>query len=403
MEEKIVIAVIDKEEQFFYDIKTVIEQYSHIECEVRYSSILQMQEIKNIDCLIINSSILDDSKQNVSDLMEAGVKKVIYVTDSLNNPMSNSVIVSGGAIFFRYSPITSILHSIFGTFTPHVKKQVEQIQVEMQDSNGKCVALHSPCGGTGKSTVAINLAVNLAQKGLKVLVADFAQYGTIGVKLKIKNRGMGITRILSALEQLRENETDIVLEEVIKENIFEYREENLKIDVLIAANPIKMEKIQAKDVETIFNSIRKLKYDVVIADTSCELSQKNLSILQMVDKIMVISKPDVCNGWNLIQFKEIANNIGISEKCALTVNMYTKYAGFSCRELEAELQWPLISVIPEYKELQTLNNQGVTLGMKKNHPINGFINRISENIFPYLHQEEVKKFSKVRKIMGKKA
>lgn len=382
MDEKISILVIDKEESFHSDIANTISQFSNIDSEVRYLSEIIVPELGNADYIIIDSRLVTNVKQFMQQASAAGAKRIIFVNESLNNPMSNAVIASGGSVFYRYSPMASLLHCIFGTFKPFSKSFLKDIISNYDGSSTRIVAVHSPSGGTGKTTICTNLAINLALKNKRVLVIDFSQYGCIGVKFRIKNRGTGLSGILSALEQNRENAQETDLGQIVRDNVFEYKNEMVKLDVIIAANPLKMEKATADDIEKIFMAIREMHYDVVIADTSCELSQQNLTILQMVDEILLVTIPDICCGWSLLHFKEIASNLGVSAKCKLVVNMYTKYSGFSCRELESELQYPLISVVPVYKELLLLNNQGICIGLKKKHQINAFVGRISDCLVP---------------------
>ena len=49
----------------------------------------------------------------------------------------------------------------------------------MQNKKTQVIAVYSPKGGTGKTTMTVHLAHELARKGDKVLVVDMAQFGNV--------------------------------------------------------------------------------------------------------------------------------------------------------------------------------------------------------------------------------
>ncbi|WP_084024373.1 tyrosine-protein kinase family protein [Vulcanibacillus modesticaldus] len=67
--------------------------------------------------------------------------------------------------------------------------------------NQKTILVTSPQGGSGKSTIAVNMAIHYAKKNLKVLLIDLAIYGSIPSMLKIPIRGKGMSSLITALEQ----------------------------------------------------------------------------------------------------------------------------------------------------------------------------------------------------------
>ncbi len=387
------IVVIDPQEEISMKLQKALLQFHMQEYEIHSFIEWDEENVKEATCIIIDSKQIKEIKDFMLMAKKYSVNKVIILTDRLNHSISPSALMLGATIFYRNAPITSLLYKIYDSYKPvrEVPKTISYEEVK-KEMGVKLVAVHSPKGGTGKTTISINLAIQYAKKGLKVLLIDLALYGNIGVNLKINQRGTGLSSILTNLEHTTEEYKNYFDTAKLKEHIYPYINENqsLAFDVIIAANPLKMEKLTIQQVEMILIAVGKMDYDIIIIDTSSELSERNLAVFEMVNEIIMVAAPEINSGWNLIQLKEILDNIGVSKKCKLVVNLYSKYVGFSCKELEMELQTPLIGIIPYQTEIQYLHNQGIPVGFKEKQSINMYIKRLGQNIIPIFSPKETK-------------
>ncbi len=392
MNDEIRILVVEEGESISLRLNKAMGDFGMDSYQIITCSSFDKESFETVDCLIIDSSLVGDVKELIRKTNDKSIQKVIVVIDQLNHPISNATIMLGGQVFYKDSPITSLVYKIYDSFKPNKGVPDTYNYKDLESGKGsKLIAVHSPKGGTGTTTIAINLASQYARKDLKVLLIDMALYGNVGVNLKVSQRGKGLSNILSHFEQ----EVDIGAEAKqmgkMSENIFSHKSgDRANFDVITSAASLRMENITVEDVEILLSSIRRLEYDVVIIDTSSELSIRNLATFEMADDIIMVASPDIGSGWNLIQLKEILDNVGISKKCKLVVNLYSKYVGFSCRELEMELAYPLIGIIPYDEEIKFLQNQGTPIALREGNKTNTILmKRLAHSLVPIFSQDEI--------------
>lgn len=390
MEKNIHIAVIDQEEEMTFCIQESLDKLNLQHFNIQWFKEISNHTFQEFDCIFIDSRLVVDIKQTMQYFKKTEQQKIIFVTDQLNHPFSPAAIFLGANIFYRHSPATAILSKVYKSYGPNtnIPQSIPKEKLNEQ-LKGKMIAFHSPKGGVGTSTTAVNVAIELAKKNLKVLLVDFSQYGNIGVLFKIVHRGTGLSNLLTAIEQNKVQKEAISLEEIFNQSKHTFTHEETQLDVLISSTPLRMEKIGAREVEELILTVKRFEYDVIVFDTSSELSIRNISLFEWVDEIILHGAPDVSAGWKLIQLKEILDNMNLSQKCKLIINRYTKYLSFSSRELEMELEIPLICVIPEIKEITYLSNQGMPLALNKKHKMNSFYRRIAHHCYPIYSENEI--------------
>lgn len=233
--------------------------------------------------------------------------------------------------------------------------------------NNKIIMMYSPQGGTGKSTVAVNTALLLANKGMKILLVDMAIYGSIMPMLKVHQKGeTGLSAVLTFLDIYSETDDSNKFNSILEKSII--RKEEEKIDVLIAANPIKMESINGNYAKIIFDALKTLNYDYIIVDSSSELSEKNVVFIENADCTIIPVIQDITCGWKLLTFKEVMDRCLIDQnKFRIIVNKCNKYSGFNNSEFEKEIGYNIIAEIPMLvKKFQNYINKGINICFIKN-------------------------------------
>jgi MinD-like ATPase involved in chromosome partitioning or flagellar assembly len=248
----------------------------------------------------------------------------------------------------------------------------------------KLILSYSPQGGTGKSTVAINTALIFASKGHKTLLVDMSLYGSVISTLKIRQKsGQGIAGIIN-LTEIQNNDftSDTSIIETARASITKDVGVN-GLDVLVSANPIKMEGLNEHSTNEIVQFIKNFGYEYVMIDTSPELSIKNLILIDKVDYILLTALQDISCGWKMLLFKEIAQRFKIpKEKFSIIVNRVSKFSGFNDREFEEEIGYKVLHEFPEYqKEMQSFVNKGQLITSKYHKAVYQSFENMAKDIF----------------------
>jgi cellulose biosynthesis protein BcsQ len=233
----------------------------------------------------------------------------------------------------------------------------------------KTILSYSPQGGTGKSTFAVNTALIYASMGFKTLLLDMSLYGSVISALKISQKsGLGLSGILNLIE-LKRNENMSIKTYVEMSGVSIVKNvANTGLDVIISANPIKMEGMNENSTNMIMQIVKGLHYDIVVVDTSPELSIKNLVLIDKSDYVMLSALQDVSCGWKMLMFKEIAERFKLDKKkFGIVINRCNKFSGFNNKEFEYEIGYKVLFEFSEYsKDFQNYVNRGDLIISKYN-------------------------------------
>lgn len=184
----------------------------------------------------------------------------------------------------------------------------------------KMIMVTSVKGGTGKSTMVLNLAGILSSMQLKTIVVDLDLYsGVIAPSLNLTEG----SDIYTLCEDMINNRFDQFSNYVRKYNDY--------IDVLAAPlDPRSVSKVKAKYINIILTRLR-LQYDVVLIDTNHIIDQINLVTLDASDVILYVVTNDLMDLRNMKTMASIYKDMSkhnykiILNEARLNNTCYTTY------------------------------------------------------------------------------
>jgi pilus assembly protein CpaE len=215
---------------------------------------------------------------------------------------------------------------------PVVERQVTTPVEASEDgrTQGEVVAVFSVKGGAGKSTIAVNLAVGLAQiyRRKTLLVDADVWFGDVGVLLDVKG-GRSLADICDG--------EDVDLFGLPKAVI----PHSSGISVLQRPpNPVTVEKLNPRVVARTITTYKSL-YEYVLVDTGPSLDDLNLQILDVADRILLVATPELTAIHNCSRFLVLAETLGYSDKIALVLNRAN--SGIDGDSIINTLQVPILS------------------------------------------------------------
>lgn len=226
---------------------------------------------------------------------------------------------------------------------------------------GKIVAVFSPKGGSGCTTVALNLAVTLARRGQKTILVDGSlQFGDVAVMLDLK----GATS-LADLSERGEIDAELV------SSVVQVHKSNLNV-LLAPPRPEMADVITEENIKSLLETLR-LSYDFVVLDTSSYLTEKTLTMLDIADRIILVTQQNLPNLKNARLFLDLTESLEYeAAKVWLVVNRVSEDQGISVKNIGDILKRPIIMEIPTADlPAGTSANRGIPLVMGPNqkHPV----------------------------------
>jgi Flp pilus assembly CpaE family ATPase len=212
------------------------------------------------------------------------------------------------------------------TMTPTValRQTVESQTVTL----GKVLAVFSPKGGVGRTTIAVNLALAAAQLSDRkiVLVDGDLTFGDVGVMLNLPP-----TRTISDLIPYANQ-----LDEELLDTILATHPSGLRV-LLAPPKPELADLVTPEHMSLIVARLREL-FDYVIVDTMVTLNDLTLAILDAADKVLVVTTPEIPAIKNVRAFLDTASALGYpADKIEVILNRADASPGLDISQVEATL------------------------------------------------------------------
>ena len=191
---------------------------------------------------------------------------------------------------------------------------------------GSVVAVFSPKGGVGRTTVAVNLAVAAATElGKKVVIMDGSfQFGDVGVLLNLNPKSKSIADLIPELEAGELDSIDTFL-----------INHTAGIRVLLAPpSPETAEMITASGVKKVLERLR-ADHDLVVVDCTSYFNDTTLAILDAADVILTMLSLEITSIKNMRLFLEVAEQLGYEKgKVRLVLNRADSALGIRVADVE---------------------------------------------------------------------
>jgi len=216
---------------------------------------------------------------------------------------------------------------------------------------GKVVTVYSPKGGSGKTTIAVNLAIALQKDDTTVALVDGnLQYGDIAVFLNEQ----GKNTIMDLAPRVDELDPDIIHEVLVTHT-------STGINVLLSPpKPEHYDNVSGEQFSKLIQYLQKI-YSWVIIDTTSYLTDIVQTALDLSDAIVLVTTQDIPSIKSCNLFLNLMDKSGIARSRILFVmNRYNKQLNIAPKNVGESLRQPILQVIAEDDRIVSLSiNKGV--------------------------------------------
>jgi pilus assembly protein CpaE len=191
---------------------------------------------------------------------------------------------------------------------------------------GQVIAVFSPKGGVGRTTIAVNLAVAAATElGKKVTLVDASfQFGDVAVLLNLNPKDKSMAELVPELEAGRDPDTVETFTMTHSSGIH----------VLLAPpSPEMAELITPAGVKHVIEILR-ARSEVVVVDCAAWFNDTMLGILDLADVVLTVLTLEITSIKNIRLFLEVAEQLGYSHKIRLVLNRADTTLGIRVADVE---------------------------------------------------------------------
>ena len=255
-----------------------------------------------------------------------------------------------GAKDFLTKPFSTsdLVDAITNVYNKWIKDRPEYNKVEVVKS--KVITLFATKGGVGRTTLAVNLASSLSQKGKRTLLIDGSlQFGDVGIALNMNSS----KNIYNALEK-----SGVIDLNQLEKNIQIHQPTGLEV-LLAPSDPAFAEALKGTHIKQVLELLSG-SYRYIVVDTPPHIQEVELALFDRTDLLLLVATLEISSLKNTkLCLKTLSDIKYETAKIKLLLNKDIPNVGISAKEIEDKLAIPMFGVVPMDSETVQLSlNQG---------------------------------------------
>ena len=292
----------------------------------------------------------------------------LFAIGSISQPQVIVGAMRAGAREFIERPTTTT--DLLEAF---VRLTAAQRKVNREGTSGKVFIVVNAKGGSGATTVAVNLALALQSAHGNTALVDLAPLGHTQLHMNLKP----LFNVTDAIRNLHRLDSSLL------ESFMTRHNEGLQL--LAGPNvPVAVEPSTAEFARLFDMLMGQFRY--VVVDASTRIDPTTRLVCSLSQTVLMVVNADVASLWSAARVQQyLGESGGGREKVNLVLNRFRKIAGFSESDAEAAAGVKLLWKIPnQYFAVSTAIDRGVPVMVAQSHTeiarsFTGLAARLTEN------------------------
>lgn len=268
------IAILDSDLNYLERLSGVLQQYDEFSVSVftKEDTLEQAMEQNSFQIVLFHPDV---SESQIS--FPAGVMPIGLCDDETKNRK----LYPQMAVIQKYQRISNIYKELLKCYAEYA----DDNGMEILQGSAKTIAVYSPIGGSGKTTIAMAIAQKLHAMNKRVFFLSAEQFSSASLYFPVQEEG--ITKLIETLNGT--NNFQLTLKGILKEN------ESGILYVEGFRRLVDYEDVSYTEIENVISKIRQCDVcDYLIIDTGSCLDEITKTVLESVDKIVLVQR----NGEN---------------------------------------------------------------------------------------------------------
>jgi pilus assembly protein CpaE len=279
-----------------------------------------------------------------------------------NDPLRAQQVMLAGARAFIVQPFTQV--NLLSTLrrVRELEGRRQQSQAAVQSGSAEApnrlhtLAVYSPRGGAGCSTLATNLAIAWHEmtKARVLLVDGKLFFGHLGLMLNVRSQNT-LADLIPHAHMLDEG--------LVKEVVFEHVS---GMHVLLSPGDVQVAQgIRSQDLFNVVSGLQRL-YDFIVIDAGSAFTENAVTLMDAADRVLLVTNPELSALHDASRFIQLSRSLAYPTGKLLTVlNRAGLTGGLRTRDVEIALRHEVFAQVPDdsANALRSLN-RGVPLILK---------------------------------------
>jgi len=279
-------------------------------------------------------------------------QSALFAVGSLSQPQVIVSAMRAGAREFVERPTTTtdLLEAFVRLSTAQRKSRREELR-------GRMFTVVNAKGGSGATTVAVNLALALQAAHGSTALVDIAALGHCALHLNLKP----LFTVADAIRNLHRLDSSLL------ESFMTRHGGGLQL-LAGPTTPALAEPSTAEFAKLFDMLVGHFRY--VVVDASSRIDAATRLVSNLAQMVLMVAHTDVASLWSAARVQQYLSESGSREKVQLILNRFRKIPGFSESDAEAAAGVKLLWKIPnQYFAVSTAIDRGVPLSQQHNTEI----------------------------------
>jgi len=274
---------------------------------------------------------------------------VVIAIGNLSQPQVIVNSMRAGAREFLERPVTT--SNLLEAF---VRLSAKKRKVTREDRRGKVFTVVNAKGGSGATTIAVNVALALQAAHGHTALVDLAPLGHTSLHMNLKP----LFSVADAIRNLHR------LDNSLLEGFMTRHSNGLQV-LAGPTNPVPIEPSTAEFARLFDMLVGHYRY--VVVDASTRIDAATRVVCNLSETVMLVAHSDVASLWSAARVHEFLSETGSRDRVQLVLNRFRKIAGFSDLDAEAAAGSKLLWKVPNhYFAVSSAIDRGVPL-MHQSH------------------------------------
>jgi pilus assembly protein CpaE len=334
---------------------------------------------RKLDVILLDSAVPDakqiDRLQALAALPSSPA--VILIVTPSEMPFVQQALFAGARGFllkpFTHQQLTDSLQQTYAVLLQQRQAHALTPASPHRDESAEIIALFSPKGGVGRTSIAANLAIALHQETRKpvTLVDGDLRFGDVDIAVNLIAR-KSVADLLAYINELEAPLIDNVL-----------TDHSSGIRALLAP-PYFDPALESDEgrLAHVIKSLASVQTGYVIVDAPADLGESTLTLLDVAQRILLVTTASVASLRATKRFLELARKMDYPDhKIMLIVSNYRK-DDIALEDIERHLSWAVSASVPSDPAVMALAlNQGQPIVMRdRSHPISKAILKLARQL-----------------------